>query len=88
MPDDDALDEIARVVRAISDLCVQQQRFIGLDFADLESVLARPQDAAGERRAFVGHGEASGENRATVAAENAIAALRTHIASRGGPHEP
>lgn len=77
MTDDEAVEQMAEVVRSITSLMVNQQ-MVGVDFNDLRSILERQQKKG--RRSFVGHGEASGEHRATEAAELAIVALKKNIA--------
>lgn len=79
MADDDAIEQITEVVRLVSTLMVNQQ-MVGLDFDDLKGILGR--QAKEGRRSFVGHGEASGEHRATEAAELAIVSLKKNIALR------
>lgn len=66
-PADPSLDAMTRAVRAIMDL-INRPGLIGLDFCDIDAVVLR-----GGGRGVCGIGEASGPNRARLAAERALA---------------
>jgi cell division GTPase FtsZ len=77
MTDDPVLDRIRRVVLMIRNLYDQNPpNLIGLDPTDVRSGLIN-----GGLAAF-GEGDATGEGRATKAAERAIADLKRQIAGR------
>lgn len=76
-PDDPALDHIRRIAVTLKNLYSPEvQNLIGLDPTDVEGVLRDGGQAA------FGEGEATGEGRATKAAERAIADLKQHMAGR------
>lgn len=81
MSDQDATEEIAKVVRSITTLMAKQQ-FIGLDFNDLRTILDREDYDGAGRRSFAGEGEASGEGRAAKAAALALDEVRRNISCR------
>ena len=70
---DTALDELAAVIRATTTLVTNEPNLVGFDFADLSTAL---KDGG---RAVFGQGEAAGPDRATRAAEAAIADLKRKL---------
>ena len=70
---DPAHEEIAAVVRATTSLVTGEPNLVGFDFADLRTAL---KDGG---RAVFGQGEATGPDRATRAAEAAIADLKRKL---------
>jgi cell division GTPase FtsZ len=81
MSDDPAHDEIAAVIRATTSLVTNEPNLIGFDFADLREAFKNGGTAV------FGQGEAAaGPDRATRAAEAAIADLKRKLSqSRGTP---
>ncbi len=70
---DTALDEIAAVIRATTSLVTNEPNLVGFDFADLRTALHQGGNAV------FGQGEAAGPDRATRAAEAAIADLKRKL---------
>lgn len=70
-------------IRAVGYLCTQP-KLIGLDFADVRSILDRDGEGG---VAVVGHGIAKGPDRAVKAAEAALADLREQLAGLAA-HDP
>ena len=66
-------------IMAISDLMTKREQLIGLDLADLRWLLGQ-QDACGGQ-AVCGHGIASGLDKATKAAEAALADFEDQLAA-------
>ncbi len=71
--DDPAHDRIAAIIKAVSELVTQPPTLLGFDFADLR------QGLVDEGLAPFGEGEATGENRATHAADLAIDDIRRQL---------
>ena len=76
LSDDPAHDEIAAVIRAATSLVTNEPNLIGFDFADLREAF---KDGGS---AVFGEGEAAGPNRATRAAEAAIADLKRKLSQK------
>jgi cell division GTPase FtsZ len=68
--------EIAAVIRAVSGLVTGEPNLVGFDFADLRLAL---KDGGS---AVFGQGEAAGPDRATRAAEAAIADLKRKLSQK------
>lgn len=64
---------IAAIIKSMAEPHAQPPSLIGIDVADVRSALS------GSKRAAFGQAEATGENRAVIAAEGAIRDLKRNL---------
>lgn len=86
MTDNDSMREadarIYAATKTLLEMAAKPNWLIGLDFADIRSVLDRDWGAG---IAVCGHGTASGPDRATKAAEAALADVKDQLAALHRP---
>lgn len=79
---DEGVARVHAATRAIADLMTHHPQIIGLDFADVRSILDlsdSSRERSGGELAVCGHGIASGPDRAVRATEAALEDLRDQI---------
>lgn len=89
---DEGVARLYAATRAVADLMTQHPQIIGLDFADVRSILdlsCSIRERFGGDRAVCGHGIAGGPDRAVRATEAALEDLRDQIRElRGQASDP
>lgn len=84
---DEGIARLSAATRAIADLTTHHPQIIGLDFADVRSVLDLSSTTPARQRgevAVCGHGAASGPDRVARATEAALEDLRHQIRALRG----